>query len=280
MSSLMNQTAYTGVARNFSHASENRMHDDSVAAQMGFEGALVPGVAVFGIASIPLIQTHGTALLENHTWHTRFLKPAYHDQSVRVQTAATASGCEATLYNDTDTLLCTLQVHNGTQAPEFEQHALTRDATPLSQQPEERPLISWDSVHTHEPFPICEWTPTYMENAERAAQVGDEQPPFAAPNGPIHPHLLLGQANTALVNRYQMPAWIHVGSEIRMHHLLRADSPYHVHTTVIRKWEKKGHQFLTAYIAFESSGELVTEILHTAIFSIAGSRTANAPIGT
>ena len=39
-------TAYQVVARNFSTSSENRMHSDEMANRYGFQGALVPGVAI------------------------------------------------------------------------------------------------------------------------------------------------------------------------------------------------------------------------------------------
>ena len=42
---------YVTTARNFSVNTENRIHSDEIAARFGFEGALVPGAAVFGIVN-------------------------------------------------------------------------------------------------------------------------------------------------------------------------------------------------------------------------------------
>ena len=39
--------AYRVEARNLSHASENKIHDDAVARTFGFGGGLVPGVEVY-----------------------------------------------------------------------------------------------------------------------------------------------------------------------------------------------------------------------------------------
>ena len=41
-------TTHHVVARNFSTHSENRMHSDEMASRYGFQGALVPGVAIYG----------------------------------------------------------------------------------------------------------------------------------------------------------------------------------------------------------------------------------------
>ena len=48
-------TAYHVVARNFSTDSENRMHSDEMANRYGFQGALVPGVAIYGHLIKPLV---------------------------------------------------------------------------------------------------------------------------------------------------------------------------------------------------------------------------------
>ena len=46
-------------ARNTSTDSENKIHDDSVAASYGFRGALVPGVTVFAYVTVPLVERFG-----------------------------------------------------------------------------------------------------------------------------------------------------------------------------------------------------------------------------
>ena len=56
-------TAYQVVARNFSTSSENRMHSDEMANRYGFQGALVPGVAIYGHLVKPLVEHYGVAWL-------------------------------------------------------------------------------------------------------------------------------------------------------------------------------------------------------------------------
>ena len=56
---------YKVTARNFSDAHENRMHSDDIAKRYGFSGALVPGVAVYGHLSYPLVEHYGADWLES-----------------------------------------------------------------------------------------------------------------------------------------------------------------------------------------------------------------------
>ncbi len=46
---------YRPTARNFMEDSENRMHSDDIAKQLGFDSALVAGVAVFGHVTHPFV---------------------------------------------------------------------------------------------------------------------------------------------------------------------------------------------------------------------------------
>ena len=66
-----------------------------------------------------------------------------------------------------------------------------------------------------------------------------------------------------------MPAWIHVGSEIRFRELVRVSDTLAVNAVPLEKWERKGHQFIRLYVALKRLDVLTTEIFHTAIFRVA-----------
>jgi acyl dehydratase len=66
-----------------------------------------------------------------------------------------------------------------------------------------------------------------------------------------------------------MPAWIHVGSDIRFRTLLKVGDTVEVRAVPLEKWERKGHQFVKLYLAYLRDGEIATEIFHTAIFRVA-----------
>ena len=81
-------------AVNLAKASENKMHDDAVARTYGFEGGLVPGVAVFGYLSHPAVTQWGRAFLERGLIEAKFLKPVYDGDSVAVTAEESDGGID------------------------------------------------------------------------------------------------------------------------------------------------------------------------------------------
>src|SRR5438128_714362 len=77
-------------ARNTSSSSENKIHEEQIARQYGFRGALVPGVTVYAYLTHPLVEAFGAAWLERGTANVRFLKPIHDGEEVRLAGAVTA----------------------------------------------------------------------------------------------------------------------------------------------------------------------------------------------
>ncbi len=263
--------AHTGVARNHAESHENKMHSDEVAAKLGFEGALVPGVTVFGLTSIALTKQFGGDWLQGTTLHTRFLKPAYHDDKLDVFLTSNEEQSEARCLNKDGTLLCTLQMQSGTETPEFGNHNFDLSALPIASDRKNRKEISWEHIREGIPFPVRPWHVGAEENVKFANEVQDDHSAFTTEGTAlVHPHLILSQANQVLVDEFEMPAWIHVGSEVRLHQALKQSTDYRLFAVPVRKWKNKGHEFITVYIAYEHKGEAHAEIFHTAIYRIAG----------
>jgi acyl dehydratase len=251
------------IARNFSVASENKIHSDAIAKRLGFTGALVPGVTVFGHLSWPLTKQLGVSWLERSCVTTRFLKPAYDGERLSITHQEAGEKISIECRNDKGVLLANLECQLPAAMPNVDARANVRGAiTPV-----ERVEISWDSVHIDEPFPIYLWQPDQEHNLDYAARLDDATAVFQ--RGVLHPHAILSQANQVLVRRYIMPAWIHTGSEIRFRKLLSVGDAIEVRAVPIEKWERKGHQFIKLYIAYWLHGEVATEIYHTAIFRVA-----------
>ena len=81
--------AYEVRAFNGAAASENKIHDDTVARRFGFKGALVPGVAVFATMAHVPVAHFGRAWLEQGEAACRFLKPVYDGDIARVSLGQT-----------------------------------------------------------------------------------------------------------------------------------------------------------------------------------------------
>ncbi len=252
-------SVYLTTARNFSVNTENRIHSDEVAARFGFEGALVPGAAVFGHMTHPLVDTLGLDWLAGSHVSVRFLKPAYDGDALTV-THEIAGGTHTVRCRAGGILLAELH----TRPLDPDDGTLTVElGAPISGRPE----IEWDNVTVGEPFPAWTWSPDAVANAEFAAQVEDGLACYRT--GVLHPHAILSTANRAFTRRYVLPAWIHVGSVVRFRRLLRAGDEIEVRTVPTRKWRRKGHEFVDLGVAYVVDGEVATEIEHTSIFRIA-----------
>lgn len=257
-------STYHVTAKNYSDDHENRIHSDEIAARLGFQGALVPGVAVYGHLVHPLVMRFGQRWLREASSSVRFLKPAYDNDRLVLSSAEADGNLTVECRNRTGELLAVLssRLHEPA-APTFEDSLFAdpRDA-------EERVEISWEAIDTDSTFAERLWQPSAEENLRYCAEVRETLPIFR--RGLVHPHLLLSQANTCLTTRFLMPAWIHVGSTIRAMHAISTDDEVIIQTRPVRKWRNKGHEFIEAAIRYQVDGKTAMEIDHVAIYRIAG----------
>ena len=254
--------AYQVVARNFSEATENKIHDDKIARKYGFEGALVPGVAVYGHLTHPLVEKFGEAWLSHSLGSVRFLKPAYHGDALAISYVEDDGGHHTHCHNQHGVLLAELHSTMPDELPAIEDQSVFAN----TRKPAERVDMTWDTVEALQPFTPWHWQITDDGNQTSASQIRDEQPIFRTH---AHPHWMLAIANRTLTREYFMPAWIHVGSENRFHLPVFVGDTLEVRAAVREKWRKKGHEFVRIYIAYYRGRELTTEIFHTAIFRLA-----------
>lgn len=268
----MSKTVYRATARNFAADTENRIHSDEVAAQFGFSGALVPGAAVFGHMTHALVDTLGPGWLAGFSAELSLLKPAYDGDELSIEITPGEKHAHDRDGNVQEyEVLC--QARGQLLARLRSRRKRVDEGFPLEvpKEPDvaavaERPEIHWDNVEVGEPFPAWTWTPDAVANAEAAAQVDDDLPCYQA--GLLHPHAILSAANRAFTRRYVLPAWIHVGSVIRLHRPLFVDDEIRVHTVPVRKWRKRNYEFVDLDIAFSVTGGVATEIKHTSIFHV------------
>ncbi len=89
--------SYRVQAYNTAHASENKIHDDSVARRLGFSGGLVPGVEVYAYATHLAVAEWGRAWLEHGHMACRLLKPVYDGNIATVSGTHTKTGIAFTV---------------------------------------------------------------------------------------------------------------------------------------------------------------------------------------
>lgn len=253
--------SYQVTARNYSEASENKIHSDEIARRYGFRGALVPGVAVYGYLTYPLVARFGEAWLGQSDSSVRLLKPAYEGDRLEVAVTEEDRLFVARCHNAEGTLLAEMRTAPDALPAPHEQTVFDGAV-----KAPERVDMTWDNVVEGQPFTPWHWQITEDANRIQAERVGDDLSVYRHAG---HPHWLLGIANRALTREYVMPAWIHVGSEIRFRSLLRVGDTVEVRAVPLEKWERKGHQFVKLYLAYHRGSVLTSELLHTAIFRVA-----------
>src|SRR5215510_6645273 len=87
---------YEVLARNTSADSENKIHDNTVAARFGFSGGLVPGVTVLGYMTGPIVKRF-PQWLEHGSMQLRFTQPFYDGDPVVVRARARTDGDHTSL---------------------------------------------------------------------------------------------------------------------------------------------------------------------------------------
>lgn len=250
-------TNYHVVARNFSTSSENRMHSDEMAARYGFSGALVPGVAIYGHLVKPLVDHYGEAWLQNSCAEVKLIKPTYHgDQLTLTWLGEDQDVSAANQHGELVALLSSEPLAALTENLGLDGEIKTSS----------RPEIAWDNVLVNEVFSPRLITLDAQENERYCSEIADED---ALYRQFVHPHYLLSLANDALMQEYQMPAWIHVKSKISHRLALSVGQEVLLRCVVTDRWERKGHQFIAIHLSFWLGDDVAVDIKHQAIFRIA-----------
>jgi len=252
--------AYEVRAHNGAAASENKIHDDTVAQRFGFRGALVPGVAVFAYMAHLPVARWGRAWLEHGAADCRFLKPVYHGEMVRVSAAVEDDGLALLVESGAE------RCASGHAAMPPERVAPAVDSLPAGVPPAERPKASEESLGVGRALGIV---PFVADRAMLSAYLDEihETEPLYRTQGLLHPGQILRLANFALLQNVVLGPWIHVGSMIRFHAVARVGEELTLRARIASNAESKGH----AIVAFDAivvadGARIIAEINHTAIW--------------
>ncbi|XOV84602.1 MAG: hypothetical protein ACFHXK_05680 [bacterium] len=258
---------YLVTAKNYSEDSENRIHSDEIARKYGFRGALVPGVAVYGYMTHPLVEQFGADWLAQANLEIRLLKPTYDGEQMHITCSQHSDQIEVTSHDPEGQLTALLTSRLPGQADVMPPHMYDLSLLEGPIKHPERVAISWDTVNQSEVFSPWEHHLSVEDNVRYTSEVADALDIY--PQGYVHPHLLLSLANTALTNEYVMPTWIHASSHVVHRRALRVDERISIRCVTTDKWRKKGHEFIKLWVTYWRDDVLTTEIDHTAIFKVA-----------
>ena len=226
-------------AHNTAADSENKIHDDRVAAAYGFRGGLVPGVTVYGYMVPAIVDRFGRGWIEHGGISVRFHSPCYEGETVVVRCAestVTAGREDGSIYSSG-----TVTENSDCRPDNYPEHPLPAM--------ENRPLASHETI-----------TP--------GLPLGTIRAPLDVELETAIPERLLRMANEILVRNFRMSPWIHAASEVYHHRLAACGQEITVTGAIRECFERKGRHFAVAVLSLSAEGEAVATVRHTFIYQL------------
>ena len=254
---------YRVQARNLSHESENRIHDDGVARRFGFEGALVPGVEVYAYMMHLPVARWGAEWLERGTAECRFFKPVYDGKLVTASATEEASALSIALMSEGQSC-----ASGAAALPEMSAAAPAVPGPAPVPENEERPEATEETLATGRRLSSRPLHFTAERLAQYLADIGETETLYSSEQL-VHPAFMLRLSNLALKENVRLGAWIHAASAVRHCGLARAGSTLAAHAVVAANYERKGHRYVdldVTVVADETHA--VAQVRHTAIYRL------------
>jgi acyl dehydratase len=257
-------------ARNTSADSENKIHDDAVAASYGFRGGLVPGVTVYAYMTVPIVERFGLDWLERGSMQIKFHQPFYEGEVVIVRAEVDESAGPIKISvtaNREDGTACATGLATVNDRSEWLGAPRLEDY-PEAEMPtlEARPIASCESLL---PGTVLG---TLIETVSIADRVMLEKPDERLPiyygaDAVAHPFTLLVLANHILMRNYRLDPWIHTASDLINWSGARAGERISVRGRIADCFERKGHEFVVVnLLLIANESRVVQQVRHTAIY--------------
>jgi acyl dehydratase len=262
-------------ARNLFRDAANRIHDDEGARRLGYAGALVAGVTIYGCLTRLVVDAWGMEWLRRGTAAVRFARPVYDGdlltlsgrivgRSGRAEAGEVLAELEARDPHGevAATMAAGLAWGGPAAAPDL--HGYPSAALPASP-----PAATAETVADLDPL----GAPTLLLDAPTLARAADDlddpSPIYRGPEGVAHASLLLRQANRALSENLALGPWIHVSSDVAHCGLARAGSRLEARGRVARAYERNGRGWTELELLIVADGARpIARIRHTAIYRL------------
>lgn len=258
--------SYAINAFNTATESANKIHDDTVAKNLGFRGGLVPGVDVYAyLCHIPA-EVWGVAWLERGTMTARFASPVYDGDTVEVTGVRAADNVIELSLLDSNGGFCASGVASLLVAP---------NPAPL---PSDWPDFAADGNRTKaSPETLTSLPMGALDvgfHADKALAYLDdirEHDPLFRVGGMAHPGWLLRYCNFVLTSNFELGPWIHVESTTEFLSPLRDGERLQTRAKVSGVDERGGHRFVDLDILQVANGKRpVARVAHRAIYQPRG----------
>ena len=264
------ELSYRVRARNTAAESENKIHDDSVAASYGFRGGLVPGVTVYAYMTVPLVERFGLDWIERGSMQVKFHQPFYDGEEVLVR-AEVNEGADPVNVSITasreDGIACAtaLATVNDRSAWLGEARLDDYPEAPLPHI-EARPIPSRELLVPGAALGSLTETITVPDTAT-LENLDERLPIYRSDEAIAHPFTLLSLANQILVRNYKLGPWIHAASDLINWSGARDGEEISVRGRIAECFERKGHEFVVLdLLVVAEKSRIVQQVRHTAIY--------------
>ena len=252
----MEPREYTVVASNIDPTVDNKIHDDDVAQQYGFTGALVPGVEVFAYATAPLVAAWGVPWLSGGHLQLRFRRPVYDGEQI------TVSAIDGQLRVVGPA--ATERAVGAFDAPAPQQARRLLGAQDLPER-----LRSLEELRLGH-LGSVEVDGTVADNEAYLDAVGEPAPLYRQ-QSLAHPGALLRLVNLVLMRNVALGPWIHTASAARMLAPAHLPATMTVRAEVTDLTERNGSSYVHYDALVLADGAPVMDVAHTAIYRLATS---------
>jgi acyl dehydratase len=229
--------SYRVQAYNTSKASENKIHDDTVARRFGFSGGLVPGVDVMAYMMHLPVEKWGRAFLERGLIEAHFVKPVYDGETAEL-TGEDGDGVLSIQVQSRGQLCASGSASLPTSAPVMSM----ADYKEVAAVAERKPVNAGS-------YEVDKWLGTLPRDwtgdaaREYLADIREFDPIYARENLG-HPGLLQRVMNKVLVDNAILGPWIHVGSRMQLLSAAKTGDELTARARVTGNYDKKGHRFV------------------------------------
>ena len=246
-------------------ASENKIHDDTVARRYGFAGGLVPGITVFGYLTRPVVEAWGRDWLSRGTMTGRFRRPIYEGEHVTVRGAVDDARAELEAIGEDGEVRAAATAALPAEAAE----PPSLESYPTADLPGRRHPPTPEALGAIGTLGTVEVGFHADRVGETLAELGDDLSLYRD-LAVAHPAWLLRQANLLLAANVALGPWVHAESELTNFGVLGDGQRLSVRGRVARLFERKGNCLVELDILFVADAAVpVAHARHTAIYRLA-----------
>ncbi len=259
-------------AQNHAQDSENKIHDNRVAARYGFRGGLVPGVTVYAYMTVPLVKAFGDVWLEQGAMQVKFIKPFYEGETVivRAQVEPSSEAKAISLQAEReDGEVCavaraTLEATSQAEIAAYPERALP-EMEARAEARRENFTVGAALGSLSEKLDLRQHASDYLK------KIDERLPNYFGAGAVVHPGYLLSLANQIFVRNFKASPWIHTGSELVNRSTVGDGERLSVRGRIGDCFERKGHEFVVLDLLFIANEErIVQHVRHTAIYRLQG----------